>query len=114
MADMITMNFAMDKIANIQLLNRAIRTYGERIDAINSEVMDMEDVHDQLLYQDCDTQNDKCPICKQIKDIEERMNKLDDLYLALLTKTNEAGQKLENALNELFSNEYIDVELTMV
>jgi len=104
-------SFPSKQLDDIYQYNRAIRQYKERIDALDNEIMDNEDVHDQLLGEDCNTIDPNCSVCKQIKSIEERTNKLEDLRSELIGKVNGAGQKLEDTLNELFANEYMSVEL---
>lgn len=107
-------SFPSKQLDDIYQYNRAIRQNSARIDTLDNEIIAAEDTHDQLVGEDCNTLDDNCPVCKKIKNIEERLNRLEDLRSLFIDKTNEIGQKLEDELNELFSNEYISVELTMM
>jgi len=106
-------SFPSKQLNDIYLYNRTIRQDGTRIDALDNEIIDNEDVHDRLVGEDCNTLDDNCSVCKQIKNIEERLSKLEELRSVLIDRTNKTGQKLENELNELFSNEYMSVEVVM-
>jgi hypothetical protein len=101
----------MDKIVDIQLTNRAIRTYGERLEAIDREESDLEDTHGMLVGEGCTSNEEDCSICKQFKYIEISLNRLDDLRSDLAVKIEDSVNDLESKITALFSNDYIDIEI---